>query len=117
MTLVSALGNVGVLDRSGLRNGLLGWLRQNTPYRTVLEALEGADVNAFIVGGAVRDFLLEQPEGLCDLDLVIPGLEAPTRAALERLSCRSRTNRHGNFRYWLPFGGHFDVIDPRCFYR
>lgn len=81
----------------------------------VLEELREAGIPVFLVGGAVRDLLLDASSVPNDIDLMVAGRLASARRVLDSLGT-PHINRHKNLRYTLASGIHVDVMDSTQFY-
>lgn len=99
------MGTISIADLAFERLGAIG----------ILEELRAAAVPAFLVGGAVRDLLLDESSVPKDIDLMVAGKLASAREVLDRLGA-PRINRHKNLRYILSSGLHIDVMDSTQFY-
>ncbi|HEX2879776.1 MAG TPA: hypothetical protein VHO25_09565 [Polyangiaceae bacterium] len=78
-----------------------------------IDLIRSTGVEIYIVGGTVRDhFLNVQPS---DLDIIVPNDDTVVSSLLDE-RYPSRTNRHGNKRYWVD-GRNIDVIRPKFFYK
>jgi hypothetical protein len=80
----------------------------------LLDELRRLPATYYLVGGAVRDgFIGSTPS---DLDIVVPNGDVVVHEILRHFGPGVQ-NRHGNWRYGLPTGGHVDLIEPQRFYQ
>jgi tRNA nucleotidyltransferase/poly(A) polymerase len=91
------------------------WLCGVDPfYEAILKLAAASGSDAYLVGGAVRDYFF----GVCprDIDLMAPNDDQHLHAVLLDHASGMRTNRHGNVRFQID-GRSVDVMRPRNFYR
>lgn len=102
------------LRRDELGNKAICWIRNSDEFAaSILDLICALGVQAYVVGGAVRDYFLGTNP--TDLDVIIPNDDETLTIALSRLY-PSRVNRHGNKRYCAG-GRNVDVIRPKYFYK
>jgi tRNA nucleotidyltransferase/poly(A) polymerase len=81
----------------------------------LLDELRHAAVESYLVGGAVRDLLLDPESTPTDLDIMVVGDFTRLTPILDHLGA-PRRNRHRNLRYPLAGGKHLDLIATDRFY-